>query len=359
MKAKVVGAGIQGVAIAYALLKIGKFDFVELIDSNTNRARKGSIFINNLLASEGYSFPFTRHKRATSYIPGSAGKPDIVVAATPFNVNLSVAEECTKNNIPYADLGGNPSTSLAIQRQAKASVFTDLGLAPGWVGIIAEEMIKNDPTETHLFMRVGGLPVRPSGKFQYGITFSPKGLYNEYTGDCRVLKHGDIINRPALSDYEVVESRLGKLECFRTKGGLGLSLDGLKNRGVFAASYKTLRYLNHHDYLTFLLEECKMTEEQFTEIVEQAFPPVEDLVIIQVEVARADSLFEKSKRQKEEVIIYSDEVWTAMQKATAFPAAAVATLMAEKKMPDKTVYNYEDVPFTQFNKYLEVMGLYG
>lgn len=74
-------------------------------------------------------------------------------------------------------------------------------------------------------MAVGGLPQNPnSNTMKYNTTWSPDGLYNEYMGDCYVLKDGKMATEPALEGYE----RLGGgvyedwLEMFNTKGELAL-----------------------------------------------------------------------------------------------------------------------------------------
>jgi hypothetical protein len=72
---------------------------------------------------------------------------------------------------------------------------------------------------------------------------------------------------------------------------------------------------------------------------------------------------------RKEILVKSDEQFSAMQKATAFSISAVAAIMAEGKLEGNKEqrrdywlqYNkslsYADVPFDRFNKNLNKLGL--
>lgn len=348
MKAKVIGAGFQGEAIAFALEQLG-FNKVIITDADKTKASEVVERLDN--------------SRITQSLDNHINKTyDIVVSAAPWDANFEIAKACADAGVKYCDLGGNPEASKTIQENAKihgSSVFTDLGLAPGWISIIAEEMLNGRYKNSSVELMVGGLPEFPNPcvlvnyprKLRYAIVFSPKGVYNEYTGMCHTLKDGRVYREFALDGLVNVRTSLGELEAFCTKGGLGLSLEELQRKGVKNLSYKTLRYRGHRACIKFLLSECKLTCEQFKEILRQACPETkDDLIIIRANIKWSDSskVFER--------IIYADDRWTAMQKATAFPAAVVATLMAHNKLkvvnPQNWVYEYCDVPFDRFNELL-------
>ena len=137
-KAIVVGAGIQGVPLAWALQnKLGidtvlteKWpDTLALAQQKITTDMAGDLFATSKSLADAEQF----------------GKPDIVVSATPYDVNLDIATYCFNKGWRYCDLGGNPEVSDEINalyqketRKANSCCFTDLGLAPGYVNIMAE-----------------------------------------------------------------------------------------------------------------------------------------------------------------------------------------------------------------------------
>lgn len=362
MRAKVIGAGgMQGEAIVYALVNLGA-EMVEMVDIAPNAL---------IAAFKRINMPKYTRVTCTNSPTDIDGQPlDLVFSAAPYNVNIEIAKQCNLAGVPYADLGGNPDVSHVIQDNAcfiypergvpQSTVFTDLGLAPGWVSIIAEELIRGRENDAVLSMRVGGLPHPASlsiGPFpwNYGIVFSPKGLYNEYTGTCNALIRGEIQQRAALGDHVTnIPTMNGRLEAFNTKGGLGLSLEGLQRRGVMQAQYQTFRYPGHHNILNYLLNEQRYSEEQFTKVLLENCPVIkDDVVVIQVRAR----WFEEEQRTRE-IVIQADDRFTAMQKATAFPAAAAALMMTQGMVEMfSPVCEYQGIPARMFNEYLKRLEL--
>jgi saccharopine dehydrogenase-like NADP-dependent oxidoreductase len=268
-------------------------------------------------------------------------------------------------------LGGNPDVSSKINKKfetaKRACCFTDLGLAPGYVSILAEkgyaEVSQKDQVHS-VEMFCGGLPANNClNKLGYALTFSTKGLYNEYTGDCEVIEGGEIMYRPALSDRQFVlfkgypqDDMQSTLEAFHTRGGTGTTIQSMHKRGVKECFYKTMRWRGHHDYLTFMLHQCKMDYETFEKCIETACPSaanVKDLIFIRVvvDIDHPDEFVPVPEWEKC-MVIGSDDQWTSMQRTTAFPAAAVAGLMGEGKFDGKTSLRYEDIPIPAFEENL-------
>lgn len=346
MKATVMGSGAMGTPIAYALCELG-FD-VTIIDSyepTLQSARKK-------LASLGHDVKanlcLTPVEMVTFW-----EKPDIVVSAVPWKFTLEVAKLCVDHNVRYCDLGGNPDVSQEIQSHAEsgnACVFTDLGLAPGWANIIAEKGFKTKGKAEKVQIFVGGLPVVPTGPFKYNCVFSIDGLVNEYLGDCEVLKDGEIVKVKALSDIQSHNSDTALYETAHTKGALSKTLTLMKARGVKECFYKTLRYVGHFEKIRYLIDECKLHEVSYgykqnalEQVLSLACPKTtEDKVLIDVRVDDWDY----------SRCIFHNEDWTAMQMATAFPTAAIASIMATGMLDGKKVLDYSDVPFGLFDSTL-------
>ena len=57
-------------------------------------------------------------------------------------------------------------------------------------------MAEPDPIESvdNLRIRVGGLPQKPQGAFDYMLTFNVEGLLNEYSDPCLVMRNGELLS---------------------------------------------------------------------------------------------------------------------------------------------------------------------
>ena len=334
MKAAVVGVGRMGTAIAWALDRLSTtpqradIDCLTLADASLNNVQQ---------CSKNISCPTLEVQFATKYrasFDAFLMGHDVIVSALPYHQNEQIARYCIDNRIPYCDLGGHVKTSNNINEyaaQKESVVMTDLGLAPGWVNILAERGYQtyNDESEiapTSIEMMVGGLPIDPDNYLKYGCTWSYDGLVNEYKDQCEVLVDGDIKLVDGMSGLTDTQTELGLMEAFYTSGGASHTTKTMLQRGVKNCHYKTIRYPGHCDAIQFLTNECNLTNDALATVLKNACPPTDDLVIIKARVGghkgRGDWNIEK--------IIYSNDKFSAMQMATAFPVATVATMMANK-----------------------------
>jgi len=346
-KAVIAGMGIQGVAIAYALNTLG-YDIlgVDISDENLSQAR-GTL--------EGFNYKFEPLKgdALKTFDKIKEYSPDVFISALPFHLNYDLAEACIKNGIRYCDLGGNVGTAAKIKKCASEygsdkPVMTDQGLAPGIANIIADIGFRTLGNADSVIIRVGGLPVNPSGTLKYGLTFNPQGLYNEYIDTCYVLRDGEQATVEPLGDVEVIHfDELGDMEAFNTSGGIADLLDTMREKGVRNCNYKTIRFPGHVDIVRFMLFECKMDLVTFSDAVINACGFIEDdQVLIYIDVS--DSI--SSGKWELKSIIKHDEAFTAMQKTTGFGAAAVASILGDGLMDGKPACGFADVPTEPFVK---------
>lgn len=325
MKSLVLGAGLMGVPIAYKLRGLGSEVILLDEDSRSLEFAKQKLGKLNMVVDYVSSW----HKSLV---------PDVVVSAIPHSSTLSFVDRCINQGIRYCDLGGYPHISAKIHQaatKAKKPIFTDLGLAPGLANILIEKMYAKTPSE-NVYIRVGGLPVHPTGSLNYAVVFNEYGLWNEYTGESEVIENGELVKKPALSDLENVSFGEKSLEAFNTVGGLSFTRQLMHKRNVKNCNYKTLRYPGHLQYIKFLLEECQMSGQDFVKVIKKSCPRTrEDEVYIKLIVGD----------QSQELKILYDEHWTAMQKSTAFPTAIVAYIMGSGQLDHKILLDYSDVPF--------------
>jgi saccharopine dehydrogenase (NAD+, L-lysine-forming) len=355
MKAAIFGIGRMGQAIGYAMDKLGYDLFCVDVQ------REGIDTLRRML-EKGISFSLNpdEHDSVIHF------NPDIVISSLPYHQNEKIAKWCIDNGIRYCDLGGRIDVSSDINEYAKECgtkpVFTDLGLAPGWVNIIAEQGYKRVYDATDVKMMVGGIPLnRPKGPLKYFMTWSMDGLLNEYRDDCEVLVDGEIKTVPGLSQIEVVDpewSGCVALEAFCTSGGAAHTTQRMKDRGVKNCVYKTLRWIGHHELIDFFMNKCNYTDSQLKHILEVSATcekSREDVVVIMVEVKNGSGL-----TWKREHAIKCDDKFSAMQKCTAFPIAAIASIIGKGYFDDRkderrgyyidrpNNLTYSDVPYEQF-----------
>lgn len=369
MKAAVLGIGKMGTAICYAMNKLG-LDVVG-IDSHAGAADN---FRKHISGPNGAFYLTNKDKtfeRALMF-----EKPDVVISSLPYHQTEIVGHWCNDNSFRYCDLGGRVDVSQNINDAAKnhggptkSPVFTDLGLAPGWVNILAEEGCRqiHGPVET-VRMMVGGLPDYHDSNLnplRYGITWSIDGLINEYRDDCIILENGELKTVRGMDGLETVEGKkFGTMEAFYTSGGASHSIHSMQERGVKNCYYKTLRYKGHRDIVRFLIRDCELDDKTLVDIFTKGCGFVDrDEVFILAEVKGGD------KTWRQEKVIKSDEQFSAMQKATAFSISSVAKIMAEGKLEGNkderrdyhTQYpvnlSYRDVPFEEFNNNLKLLGI--
>ena len=355
MKAAVVGTGRMGKAIAWAMDKLGCTELV-LVDS----------VMDNLSAcSEGISC-------STESILSDMQDPnpvflkdsDIVISSLPYYHNEKLARYCIDHELPYCDLGGHVGISHNINEYAKEKgslVMTDLGLAPGWVNILAERGYNSHsqycscPMDTPktVEMMVGGLPTTPNNYLKYNCTWSHDGLINEYKDQCTVLTDGSIALADGMSGLINVETSLGVMEAFYTSGGASHTIETMQKRGIKNCHYRTLRYPGHCEVMKFLMRNIS-SDDELISFLDKACPPAPDLVIVKVRVGDYKNIAD----WKEEKIVYSNDKFSAMQMATAFPISVVAYLMGTDNvftLLSGESISYQHIPYWKFETKLEYL----
>ena len=389
-KAVIFGVGRMGTSISWYMHKLGyRIIGVDAMPSAHER-------LKGIFGEEDFGFYRTKHADRDCTQILDLESPDVVISSLPYHQTEAVAKVCVDKGLRYCDLGGRVDVSRRINEYAndKATkpIMTDLGLAPGWVNILAEqgfrEVARGGEVQS-IKMMVGGLPVEKlNHPLDYAITWSVDGLINEYKDNCEIIKNKKIETVAGMDGLEIVNSEyLGTLEAFYTSGGSSHTIKTMQERGVVDCAYKTLRYPGHIETVKFLMKDCSLSDEQMAEIFNKGCNlDIPDLVIIKAYAKKDDLLWSK------EILVSSIEnEFSAMQRATSGPISVVASLMAEGmfdarydehsdcevSLPDadpklrrwlagrsctyKTalpmVLSYEDIPYEEFNKRLTTLGI--
>jgi saccharopine dehydrogenase-like NADP-dependent oxidoreductase len=280
-----------------------------------------------------------------------------VLSALSFHHNPVVARAALDAGISYFDLTEDVATSdtvAAIAEQAETGqiFMPQCGLAPGFISIVANDLIQWFERVERVRMRVGALPQFPTGELKYNLTWSTDGLINEYCNPCEAIHEGRRINLLPLEGLEHFSLDGVHYEAFNTSGGLGTLADSLAGK-VNELNYKTVRYLGHRDQMKLLVQELRLGEhrQQLKEILERAVPVTfQDVVVTFCTVTgwRKGLLVQKSDARKIYHQQIGDELWSAIQITTAAGVCAVLDLHVAGRLPRRGLVRQEDVPFHEF-----------
>lgn len=340
MKFIILGAGIQGRAIIAGLDILNHHDII-VLESDELAIANTKAFLTKTDCNCAPKFIKTNEVN----IPQGL-KDAIVISALPYSLNVGVFKQCMAADYRYYDLGGHINTSESINGLAEAHqtapVMTDIGLAPGLVNIIAQNILSGNSDWESVKMYCGGLPFYPAqNELQYEIVFSPQGLVNEYFNLCSALIDGQIKLVEPAGDVEHVPFRNEKLEAFNTSGGAHSTLKYMKDNGVQNCSYKTLRHPGHAKILRFMKNDLQLSNAEICNWIKKACRPTyRDKVLIRVEATAQNG----TVKVIDHVVNYDDEMM-AMQKATAF--SAVATIHATLHCTNPVLL-YSDVIYDKF-----------
>ena len=249
MRMLVLGAGLQGSACAFDLLRSPGVTQVTLADA---RPVPLPLFLQS--ASTG-TVPFaqvTVDVRDAEAMATLFRAHDAVMSAIPYYFNGPLARLAVEAGVHFTDLGGNTAI-VQEQRQLHeaamargVSIVPDTGLAPGMVNILAQHGIDQFESVEAVRLFVGGLPQVPEPPLGYQIAYSIEGMVDYYTTPSLVVRDGAPTTVEALSEVERVpfEAPVGELEAFHTAGGLSTMVYRYAGK-IPRMEYKTLRYPGH------------------------------------------------------------------------------------------------------------------
>ncbi|NOX42683.1 MAG: NAD-dependent epimerase/dehydratase family protein [Gammaproteobacteria bacterium] len=332
----VLGAGKIGSLITCLLADSGEYDvhLVERSEEASGRLRKTSDsapYLKNLTFT---SMDATNEQLVSNYIKKT--KPEAIISALPYYCNPMIAKLARDNETHYLDLTEDVNVTnqvKALSKNAKTAFVPQCGLAPGFISIVANDLMQQFDSLDTVKMRVGALPVNPSNVLKYSLTWSTDGLINEYGNPCQAIEHGEAVVTQPLEGYETITLDGLLYEAFNTSGGLG-SLANTYVGKIHRMNYKTLRYPGHCGKIQLLMNELRLNENRgiLKQILENAIPKTtQDVVLIYVSVSgmRNGQLYEKNFVQK----IYPQEIagilWSAIQITTAAGICGVLDLVLE------------------------------
>lgn len=374
MKLLVLGAGLQGGAAAFDLLRNVDVERVGLADHSSERLEQAGLRLGDRRLSL-HELDVADTERVTELMAGY----DACLSAVNYWFNVDLTRAAIEARTHFCDLGGN-NTVVAEQLKMDAAAFAagvtvvpDCGLAPGMANILAAHGIRRLDEVSSVRIRVGGLPQHPKPPLDYQLVFAIEGLLNEYVERCVVIRDGVKLSVEPLTEIEEIEfpEPFGKLEAFHTSGGLSTLAKTFAGK-IRDMDYKTIRYPGHGAKMRTLLEVGLFSADPLqvgdVEVKPRAVTARvlenlltgddQDCVLVRVTVV---GLKNGARRRLEFELIdqYDAENGiTAMMRCTAYPASVILQMLASKRIePRGVVLQERCVPAEEFIAELQKRGM--
>ncbi|MDH5428404.1 MAG: saccharopine dehydrogenase NADP-binding domain-containing protein, partial [Nitrospirota bacterium] len=264
-------------------------------------------------------------------------KPGAILSSLPYYCNPLVSELALELGAHYFDLTEDIEVTKKVREMSKGTnkaFVPQCGLAPGFISIVAHDLMTHFDSVEIVKMRVGALPVNPSNVLKYSLTWSTDGLINEYGNMCNGIENGQEVELLPLEGYETISIDGLLYEAFNTSGGLGTLADTYAGK-VRTMNYKTLRYPGHCEKIHLLMNELKLNDDRETlkRVLEKAVPKtLQDVVLIYTSVTglRRGELFEENFVKKIYPRTIAGKLWSAIQVTTAAGICSVMELVFEQ-----------------------------
>ncbi|MCK9997332.1 MAG: saccharopine dehydrogenase NADP-binding domain-containing protein [Candidatus Krumholzibacteria bacterium] len=346
MEYLLLGAGLQGTAIAFDLLHHAPgTEKLVVVDSD----QIGLTALAERLDDDRVITACADVRDAATLAPFMK-TADVTISAVNYWFNATLAALAVEGRSHFLDLGGNNdivAQEFELDEEATTkgvTVIPDCGLAPGLAGILGYWLVDGLERAESLKLRVGGLPADPVPPMNYKVVFSVQGLINEYIEPAVVIRDGRLHTVPSLTELEtlVFPEPFGELEAFQTSGGTSTLPKTLAGR-VPNLDYKTIRYKGHCAQFRLLTELglCESAPRKFrdgevsprevlaTLLQEKLDLPGQDVVLLLAEAEGWDSEG-TAIRKTVRIIDHHDGTnnISAMMRMTGYPAAIIAWMLA-------------------------------
>ena len=280
---------------------------------------------------------------------------DTIISSLPFYCNETIAHLAKQFHLNYFDLTEDTKTAnlvTELSSDVKNAFVPQCGLAPGFISIVANELMSHFTTLNDVKLRVGALPANICNALHYSLTWSTDGLINEYGNPCQAIVDGKEVDLMPLDDLEEIMIDGLSYEAFNTSGGIG-SLARTWKEKVKNISYKTIRYPGHCEKMRFLMNDLQLNYDRNTlkHILEKALPrTTQDVVLVYVSVSGLrDNIYSEENYVKK---FYPKELygttWSAIQLTTASSICAVMDLVVSQPEKYKGFVKQEQFTLNDF-----------
>ena len=339
----ILGAGKIGSAIAALLRQQGGYE-VCIADQDPARlaAFRLSRFETCLIDSD-------------TALQGAVAGRFAVLNALPFHCAVASARLCAEVGVHYFDLTEDVHSTHAIAQLAtnsRAVLMPQCGLAPGFIGVVGNDLARRFDQLLDLRMRVGALPRFPSNALGYNLTWSTAGLINEYCNPCEAIVDGRRHEVNALEGLERFTLDGVEYEAFNTSGGLGTLTHTLLGQAR-NIDYKSIRYPGHCAVMKLLLNDLRLRDRRdlLQDIFDQAIPATEqDVIVIMVTASgyRNGRLIQDAYSARITGQEIDGETLSAIQLTTAAGICTALDLVTQGVLPQAGFVGQEQIGLQDF-----------
>lgn len=373
----ILGAGMQGTAVAYDLAKFSDPEQILMGDMDLEQAERNAARVNSLVDRN-----VCRAHTADALDPESLHRflepVDVLVSCVPFWMHPRVAAVAVKAGTHMCDMGGDTSVTWETlkhdddAKSAGISICPDTGLAPGMVNNVGTYLMEQfDETES-IRLYCGGLPQNPKPPFNYKLVFNIEGLVTEYSHRADVIRHRSVAQVETLSELEAIHiDSLGDMEAFVTSGGASTAPFSFEGK-LDTYEYKTIRYPGHCNYMRMFRDFGFWDETPvktrsgeavplhlFHKLMGEALrdPADRDMIIVRgVGIGTKDG--KKMKLQVDMLEKHDEKTgFTAMERMTGFSTAIYADQLAKGNMPAGALRYETAMPGTLYMSELQKRGI--
>lgn len=339
----ILGAGHIGFAMALLLQQAGDYDILVVDRDPARLAEVAALGVSTQLATDDASLQTAIDGRFA------------VLNALPFHRAVPVATLCAGAGVHYFDLTEDVASTQAIRAlaaNARSVLMPQCGLAPGFIGIVGNDLARRFDTLHTLRMRVGALPRYPQGALRYNLTWSTEGLINEYCNPCEAIVDGVRTTVPALEGLETFALDGVEYEAFNTSGGLGTLTETLAGKAR-QVDYQSIRYPGHNAILKLLLNDLRLRDRRdlLKDILETAIPTTDQDVIMVFATAsgmKGGRLVQDSYSARIIGTQVAGHTLSAIQLTTAAGICTALDLVAQGRLPQRGFVGQESVLLADF-----------
>lgn len=252
-EARVLGCGMVGSAIAADLAASGFR--VKVFDNSPQALER----VAGVPGVEPVLCDLSSPGTVTAALAGAA----VSVNAVPGWMGLSLLEQAIHAGIDMVDISFMPEDPSRLDRFARehgVRCVVDMGVAPGLSNMLFGHSLVKLGNLDRFVCRVGGLPVERRHPWQYLAPFSPVDVLEEYTRPARIVRDGNVVTLPALSEPELFDvPDIGTLEDFLTDGLRSLLRYSDRARNM---EERTVRYPGHRNAVLLLRDSGFLSQER-------------------------------------------------------------------------------------------------
>jgi len=268
------------------------------------------------------------------------------VCATDSDSTILECIEAGRNYVDISFMADNPLPLGELAARNRVIAVVDCGVGPGVSNMMAGRAVAELDTCERIDMCVGGLPEVRHWPFEYKAGFAPQDVIEEYTRPARLVEHGRVVVREALSEPELVDiAGVGTVEAFNTDG-LRTLIDTLN---VPFMRERTLRWPGHIELMR-VFRDLGLFSSEPLEVGGVKVRPVDvtaallfprwtyaegevDLTVMRVEVGGIKGGVPTTYRWELYDRRDAASGTRSMSRTTAFPAALVARMIAGGRFP--------------------------